>query len=67
MDNIREESQTAKTTKTRHGNDFYSRIGTIGGSKKGPKGFAVDRELAKEAGRRGGLKSRRGKVQSHNQ
>jgi len=54
------------TTKERHGEDFYSKIGAVGGLKKGAKGFAVDRELAREAGRKGGLKSKRGKTQSHN-
>jgi len=67
MENTRKKSLTELTTKARHGEDFYSKIGAIGGSKKVPKGFAVDRELASQAGRKGGLKSRRGKVQSHNQ
>ena len=41
--------------------DFYKKIGAKGGSKSGiSKGFGVNRKLAVEAGRRGGLISRRG-------
>ena len=43
--------------------NFYSDIGRVGGSVKGAeKGFGANRELAKTAGRAGGLKSRRGKA-----
>jgi len=46
--------------KSRHGEDFYKRIGKIGGSRKVPKGFAaMSREKRVEAGRIGGTKSRR--------
>lgn len=46
----------------RHGPDFYKKIGTKGGSVSTPTGgFAADRKRASEAGRKGGLKSRRGK------
>lgn len=45
----------------KYGTDFYINAGRIGGSAKVPKGFAINRELAAEAGRRGGLKSRRTK------
>jgi uncharacterized protein len=40
--------------------DYYKRIGSIGGKKKVPKGFALDRERAKTAGRKGGQISKRG-------
>ncbi len=40
---------------------YYSRIGTIGGSRKVPKGFALDRERAVAAGKKGGTISRRPK------
>ena len=50
-----------ETTKKRHGEDFYSKIGAIGGKKKVPKGFAVNIELARQAGRRGGKISKRTK------
>lgn len=39
--------------------DFYKNIGRIGGSVKAPKGFALNRELARIAGAIGGRKSRR--------
>lgn len=51
--------QAAKTNKAKHGKDFYQRIGAIGGKKTGMKGFALNRELAREAGRKGGYVSRR--------
>ncbi len=47
--------QAAKTNKERYGNDWYEKIGAIGGRKTGLKGFALNRELAKTAGRKGGL------------
>lgn len=52
-----------KTNYDRNGKDFYKRIGKLGGSVRGiKKGFAANPELAKEAGRKGGKISRRGKV-----
>jgi general stress protein YciG len=48
------------TNKRKYGDDWYARIGKIGGSKTGLKGFALNNELAKSAGRKGGLKSKRG-------
>lgn len=54
--------QAAKTNKARHGRDFYSRIGAIGGRKSRGGGFAANRELASRAGRKGGKISRRSKV-----
>ena len=53
--------QAVETTKQKYGKDFYSKIGTIGGSKKVPKGFAVNIEIAKAAGRKGGKISKNGK------
>ena len=53
--------QAVETTKQKYGKDFYSKIGTIGGSKKVPKGFALNRELASIAGRKGGKISKRTK------
>lgn len=41
--------------------DFYKRIGKIGGARSTTGGFAADRQLAREAGRKGGRISRRGK------
>lgn len=50
------------TNKTRHGDDFYVRIGGIGGKAKVKKGFAANPELAKRVGAIGGANSRRGKA-----
>ena len=51
----------AKTNKKKYGEDFYGRIGAIGG-KLGKTGeFFANRGLARIAGRKGGLKSKRGK------
>ncbi len=54
--------KAAQSNKERHGNDYYKRIGAIGGKKTGMKGFALNKELAREAGRKGGTISRRTKV-----
>lgn len=47
-----------------HGNDFYQRIGHLGGiaPNSKPKGFASNPALAIEAGRKGGRISKRGKA-----
>lgn len=44
----------AKTMKTEYGEDYYSRIGKIGGKARVPKGFALSGK-ASEAGKKGGL------------
>lgn len=54
--------QAAKTNKEKYGSDFYARIGSIGGKATGPKGFALNPELAKRAGQKGGKISKRGKA-----
>lgn len=51
-----------KTMYKRHGKDFYKRIGAIGGHNGHTGGFASNPELARTAGRKGGLISRRGKA-----
>ena len=51
----------AKTNKERHGSDFYARIGSLGGQKGKTGGFYANRELAREAGRKGGRISKRRK------
>jgi general stress protein YciG len=55
--------QAAKTNIERHGEDFYKKIGSIGGKKSHPETriFKLRKELAVEAGRKGGLISRRRK------
>lgn len=52
----------AKTNKTRHGKDFYARIGAKGGKNGRTGGFAANRELARKAGAKGGSISRRRKA-----
>lgn len=57
--------RAAQTNRERHGEDFYQRIGKLSNAsweKNGrkPRGFSANPELARIAGRRGGLKSRKG-------
>lgn len=51
--------KTAQTNKAKYGEDFYKRIGAIGGKKGTTGGFAANRELARIAGRKGGRISKR--------
>lgn len=51
----------AKTNKAKYGNDFYARIGAIGGRKGHTGGFYANRELARIAGAKGGKISKRTK------
>ena len=53
-------SKAAITNKKLHGADFYARIGRKGGKNGHTGGFAANPELAREAGRKGGKKSKRG-------
>ena len=54
--------RAAETNIKRHGEDFYKRIGAIGGKRGTTGGFAANRELARIAGAKGGRISRRGKA-----
>lgn len=54
--------KAAAKNKELYGEDFYAKIGKKGGRVGTTGGFAADRELARAAGRKGGLKSRRGKA-----
>lgn len=63
--------KAASTIRSRHGRDFYVRIGRLGGVKSRTGGFASTKvgrdgltgaQRAKLAGARGGAKSKRGKV-----
>lgn len=56
--------KAAAKNKEKHGSDFYSRIGKKGGQNGRTGGFATNPELAKIAGRKGGLISRRGKAKT---
>jgi hypothetical protein len=51
----------AATNKAKYGDDFYAKIGAKGGKLGKTGGFFANRDLAREAGRKGGLISRRGK------
>lgn len=53
--------KAAATNKKKFGSDYYARIGALGGKKSTIGGFYANRELASEAGKKGGLISRRGK------
>lgn len=53
----------AATNKTKYGSDFYAKIGAKGGKLGKTGGFYANRELAREAGRRGGQISKRTKSQ----
>lgn len=53
--------KTAETNKTKYGKDFYANIGAKGGKNGTTGGFFANRELAREAGRKGGTISRRTK------
>jgi uncharacterized protein len=54
--------KAAATNRARHGKEFYAKIGAKGGKLGTTGGFAANRELAREAGRKGGMISRRRKV-----
>lgn len=62
--------KAAQTNRARYGDgtngkeDFYTKIGGIGGRISRGGGFAMNRDLAVEAGRRGGKASRRTKANS---
>ena len=49
----------AKTNKERYGKQFYVKIGAVGGKKSRGGGFAANPELARIAGRKGGLKKKK--------
>jgi general stress protein YciG len=54
--------KAAATNKARHGKNFYAQIGAKGGKKGTTGGFYANRDLARDAGRKGGLISRRRKT-----
>ena len=55
--------KAAATNKTRHGKDFYAKIGAKGGKLGRTGGFYANRELARVAGAKGGRISRRRKAE----
>lgn len=56
--------KAAATNIERYGKDFYKEMGRKGGKAGNTGGFATNPELAKIAGRKGGLISRRGKAKT---
>lgn len=50
----------AATNKAKYGPDFYAKIGAVGGKRGHTGGFYANRDLAREAGRKGGKISKRG-------
>lgn len=53
--------KAAATNKSKYGKNYYAVIGAEGGRKGTTGGFYANRELAREAGRKGGRVSRRNK------
>ncbi|PJE65688.1 hypothetical protein COU91_00245 [Candidatus Saccharibacteria bacterium CG10_big_fil_rev_8_21_14_0_10_47_8] len=54
-------AKAAATNRSKYGADFYARIGAMGGKLGRTGGFYANRELARQAGAKGGRISRRGK------
>ena len=54
--------KAAKSNIERHGKDYYSKLGRMGGSAphSKPRGFAANPALARKAGQIGGQISKRG-------
>ncbi len=53
--------KAAATNKAKYGADFYAKIGAAGGKVGRTGGFYANRELARQAGAKGGRISRRTK------
>lgn len=54
--------KAAATNRAKYGREFYAHIGRKGGRNGHTGGFAANPELAREAGRKGGKISKRGKA-----
>jgi hypothetical protein len=55
--------KASQTNKRKYGDNWYERIGSIGGKANVPKGFALMSKAKRiEAGRKGGTISKRGKI-----
>lgn len=57
-------SKIRKTIEERYGKDYWRKIGSKGGKATGMKGFALNPELARKAGRKGGKKSTRAGIKN---
>jgi len=75
MQKLSKAQKTAIAIKEKYGQDFYIRIGRIGGASSNTGGFACTEvgedgltgaERAVVAGHKGGIKSRRGKAKKCN-
>lgn len=53
--------RASETNKKKYGDDFYARIGAMGGKAGNTGGFAANPTLARLAGSLGGRRSKRGK------
>lgn len=51
----------AQTLRQKYGEDYYKKIGKMGGKAGTTGGFYANRDLASQAGAKGGRISRRGK------
>lgn len=58
------ESKIRKTIEARYGKDYWRKIGSKGGKATGMKGFALNPELARIAGKKGGTKSTRAGIKN---
>lgn len=63
--------KAAQTNRQKYGDNFYQKIGRLGGEHSHTGGFAKNPDLARLAGAKGGKRSRRGqsimmqKIESH--
>ena len=66
MPGTAEGARKARQTITkRYGDDFYAKIGAKGGAASKTGGFAANKKLAREAGKKGGAISKRGPSKNH--
>lgn len=54
-----------ETNRSKYGEDFYKRLGVLGGRASTTGGFYANRELARSAGAKGGKISKRRKKNAH--
>lgn len=64
VENKAGESKIRKTIEERYGKDYWRKIGSKGGKATGMKGFALNPELARIAGKKGGTKSTRAGIKN---
>lgn len=57
-------SKVRKTIEERYGKDYWRKIGSKGGKATGMKGFALNPELARMAGKKGSKKSTRAGIKN---